>query len=341
MDFLLFKKTMLFPKEKIGAVTLHIHNCDPGGRENWLMLTNDNDEEVGRLLVHVEIKRDTTQRQLRLIQKDLNMQDQVPKMDEGNLDAQKPGMNIDMTEDKGMPLRNHEQVLLLNERQEPQSNQQSSNPPQGAASQVVHLTSNTSPQTQQTQVTQITHVTHQTQNSALLISGLGGVLQAQPGQANQRSLGGLNGTQQNLNRGEAPGQTTSTTPHGPATSGQPNRLTSSSLIMGATNVTNVTNPAANCNGGGSSHLGGGLALGPLYLETTNIIPNNKLSKKSNQIMMMHGSMISVMHKEDESEDEDDEDDEYGDEDEEYGDEGEYGEEYGEDSGPADAVGGRQ
>ena len=59
---------------------------------------------------------------MRLIQKDLNMQDQVPKMDEGNPDAQKPGMNIDMTEDKGMPLRNHEQVLLLNERQEPQSN---------------------------------------------------------------------------------------------------------------------------------------------------------------------------------------------------------------------------
>ena len=111
--------------------------------------------------------------------------------------------------------------------------------------------------------------------------------------------------------------------------------------MGATNVTNVTNPAANCNGGGSNHLGGGLALGPLYLETTNIIPNNKLSKKGNQMMVMHGSMISVRHKEDESEDEDDEDDEYGDEDDEYGDEGEYGEEYPEDGALADAAAGRQ
>lgn len=147
LDFCLYRKTMLFTKERIGAVTLHMHNCDPGGRANWLVLTNDNDDEVGKLLVYVEIKRDTTQRQLRLIQKDLNMQDQVPKMDDGSPDAQKPGMNIDMTEDKGMPLRNHEQVLLLNERQEPQSNQQSSNPPQPASSQVVHLTSNPSPQT--------------------------------------------------------------------------------------------------------------------------------------------------------------------------------------------------
>ena len=56
----------------------------------------------------------------------------------------------------------------------------------------MHLTSNTSPQTQ---VTQITHVTHQTQNSALLTSGLGGVLQGQQAQSNQRSFGGLNGTQ--------------------------------------------------------------------------------------------------------------------------------------------------
>ena len=29
------------------------------------------------------------------------------------------GMTKDMTEDRGMPLRNHEQVLLLNERSEP------------------------------------------------------------------------------------------------------------------------------------------------------------------------------------------------------------------------------
>ena len=82
-------------------------------------------------------------------------------------------------------------------------------------------------------------------------------------------------------------------------------------------------------------LGGGLGLGPLYLETTNIIPNNKLSKKSNQIMMMHGSMISVMHKDDESEEDDDDEDEYGDEDDEYGDEGDYGDEYADDGGLAD------
>ena len=96
--------------------------------------------------------------------------------------------------------------------------------------------------------------------------------------------------------------------------------------MGATNVTNATSNAAINQGGGSSLLGGG--IGPLYLETTNIIPNNKLSKKSNQIMMMHGSMISVMHKDDESEDDEEDEDEYGEEDEEYyAEEADYGDEY--------------
>lgn len=46
--------------------------------------------------------------------------------------AAAPGMNQDLTEDRGMPLRNHEQVLLLNEKEqqiplrEPQSNHQQS-----------------------------------------------------------------------------------------------------------------------------------------------------------------------------------------------------------------------
>lgn len=105
---------MLFINEKIGAVNLHIHNCYPGSKTNWLILTNDKDEEVGKLLVSIEIKRDNTQRQLRLIQKDLSMQDKVPTVDEPGVQ----GMNIDMTEDKGMPLRNHEQVLLLNEKKD-------------------------------------------------------------------------------------------------------------------------------------------------------------------------------------------------------------------------------
>ncbi len=51
---------MLFINEKIGGVSLHIHNCYPGSKTNWLVLTNDKDEEVGKLLVNIEIKRDTT-----------------------------------------------------------------------------------------------------------------------------------------------------------------------------------------------------------------------------------------------------------------------------------------
>lgn len=42
------------------------------------------------------------------------MQDKVPTEDVPGI----PGINIDMTEDKGMPLRNHEQVLLLNEKKD-------------------------------------------------------------------------------------------------------------------------------------------------------------------------------------------------------------------------------
>ena len=80
-----------------------------------------------------------------------------------------------MTQDlSDMPLRNHQQVHLLNERSEPQSNQQSAAP--------------------------VTQVTHQTQNSA--IAGLAG-------------------------------------------------RNHPSSLMGATNVSQ-----------------------PMYLETTNIIPNN-------------------------------------------------------------------
>ena len=51
--------------------------------------------------------------------------------------------------------------------------------------------------------------------------------------------------------------------------GQQNRGTSNS-IMGATNITHVSNPAVGACG----------QIAPLYLETTNIIPQSKLGKKS-------------------------------------------------------------
>lgn len=51
--------------------------------------------------------------------------------------------------------------------------------------------------------------------------------------------------------------------------GQQNRATSNS-IMGATNITHVSNPAVGACG----------QLAPLYLETTNIIPQSKISAKA-------------------------------------------------------------
>lgn len=79
------------------------------------MLTDDNDEIVGKLLAYIEIKRDNTTREIKRIQKDANMQDQSVN------DSMLSGMRRDMTEDKGMPLRNHEQVMLLNDHSDPQT----------------------------------------------------------------------------------------------------------------------------------------------------------------------------------------------------------------------------
>ena len=94
---------------------------------------------------------------------------------------------------------------------------------------------------------------------------------------------------------------------GGGTAGQQNRVTQNS-IMGATNITLVSNPAA----GSCSHLG------PLYLETTNIISNNKAMKQH-----LDGGMIGVLNnqtvnngdEEDDDSDEDDDDDDFQDDDE--------------------------
>lgn len=81
----------------------------------------------------------------------------------------------------------------------------------------------------------------------------------------------------------------------PGQIGQQNRATQNSM-MGATNITLVSNPAH----GSSSQLG------PLYLETTNIIQNNKVMKQH-----LDGGMIGVLNnptvnnKEDDDSDDDD------------------------------------
>lgn len=92
LDFTLFKKTMLFTSDKIGETTVQLHNASSGSQTDWLILTNDKEEIVGKLLAYIEIKKDTI---------DLKLQQ---------------GINKDLTQ---MPLRNHEQVHLLNERSEP------------------------------------------------------------------------------------------------------------------------------------------------------------------------------------------------------------------------------
>jgi hypothetical protein len=115
LDFTLYKKTMLFTSEKIGETTVQLHNASSGSQTDWLILTNEQEEIVGKLLTFIEIKKDNTSLQIRQIQNDLKQQDNMNSTDSAVL----PGMTSDMTEDKGMPLRNHEQVLLLNERSEP------------------------------------------------------------------------------------------------------------------------------------------------------------------------------------------------------------------------------
>lgn len=133
LDFTLFKKTMLFASEKIGETTVQLHNATSGSQTDWLILTNEKDEIVGKLLAYIEIKKDIASKQIRQIQNDLKMRDSSL-----NVNSNDTRINKDMTEDKGMPLCNHEQVLLLNDRSEPQ-----------------------------------THITHQTQNSAIAIGSIG------------------------------------------------------------------------------------------------------------------------------------------------------------------------
>lgn len=93
---------MLFTSDKIGEATVQLHNANSGSQTDWLVLTDDNDQVVGKLLAFIEIKKDNTKKEIKQIQKDANMQDQSIN------DSMLSGMKRDMTEDRGMPLRNHE-----------------------------------------------------------------------------------------------------------------------------------------------------------------------------------------------------------------------------------------
>ena len=104
LDFTLYKKAMLFAGEKIGETTVQLHNASSGSQTDWLILTNEKEEIIGKLLTYIEIKKDNTTMQIRQIQKDLQLQDNM----DSSGSAAMPGMTWDMTEDKGMPLRNHE-----------------------------------------------------------------------------------------------------------------------------------------------------------------------------------------------------------------------------------------
>lgn len=175
---------MLFSDEKLGQVVLQLSESERGFQTNWLQLMSPKDEAIGKILVHIDIKPDNTSKQLRMIQKDLSMQDQVPREEQR---PSAPGMNLDLTEDRGMPLRNHEQVLLLNERIN--SSIHSNLPPQpqpyqnhvAQTSSITQIINPHVPQNESTNnsgaQTQVTHITHQTQNSALI---MGGSLQPAP-----------------------------------------------------------------------------------------------------------------------------------------------------------------
>ena len=184
LELVLFTKAMLFSDEQLGQVVLQINESDRGFQTTWLQLLDPKDEPVGKLLVTVDIKPDNTSKQLRMIQKDLSMQDQVPREEQRKLSA--AGMNLDLTDGSQMPLRNHEQVLLLNERVNSTVNASihSNLPPQpqpyqnhvaqpSSITQIVnpHVHPNESTNNSGAQ-TQITHITHQTQNSALIMGGL-------------------------------------------------------------------------------------------------------------------------------------------------------------------------
>lgn len=106
---------MLFASDKIGETTVQLHNANSGSQTDWLVLTDDNDEIVGKLLAYIEIKRDNTTKEIKRIQRAAKMQDL--SVNESVLS----GRRRDATEDKGMALRNHEQVMLLNDHSDPQT----------------------------------------------------------------------------------------------------------------------------------------------------------------------------------------------------------------------------
>lgn len=60
LELSLFKRGMLFNDELIGKVTLKISESEKGIKTNWFTLFNEKKELVGKLLLHIDIKRDTT-----------------------------------------------------------------------------------------------------------------------------------------------------------------------------------------------------------------------------------------------------------------------------------------
>jgi len=51
---------MLFTSDKIGQTTVHLHNASSGSQTVQLVLNNEKDEDVGKLLIFIEIKKDNT-----------------------------------------------------------------------------------------------------------------------------------------------------------------------------------------------------------------------------------------------------------------------------------------
>ena len=67
LDFCLYKKTMLFTSDKIGETTVQLHNSSSGSQTDWLILLNDKEEVVGKVLAYIEIKKDNTSKQIQQI----------------------------------------------------------------------------------------------------------------------------------------------------------------------------------------------------------------------------------------------------------------------------------
>ena len=64
---------MLFTSDKLGETTVQLHNATSGSQTDWLILTNEKEEIVGKLLAYIEIKKDNTSKQIRQLQNDLTM----------------------------------------------------------------------------------------------------------------------------------------------------------------------------------------------------------------------------------------------------------------------------